>query len=350
LTLPARYKPIHPPIHGGYGHVIVCEDQVLERNVVIKKINHPAHLNRLVDEVVALQEAKSKHVVEIYDVIIDSTGTDISIVEEYLPGNDLSAFTFDPSNMDDFYKLGFQVATGLAGIHARKVVHRDIKPNNMMYDAAGYIRIFDFGLAKTNTLLTTTVSLTGTPGYMAPELFNSPPIIDTPIDIYAFGAMIFHLITGNLPPCAMPWPQVPVALTPSDSIGDRGLSNPRIASLIDACLAMTPTDRPSAAELAVAFERELLYGQHKATLVSSSQTLILDTIGKSIKASHHGNSIKVIYDGFDFRVGSAVGDVYVNNQSADEGMVLAGSHVITLGSSGSRMFVTFDVSHPEVKI
>ncbi|MCD2453803.1 serine/threonine protein kinase [Methylicorpusculum oleiharenae] len=350
MTLPARYKPILPPISGGFGHAIICEDQVLQRKVAIKKINHSAHLNRLIDEVVALQEAKSKHVVEIYDVLINSTGTDISIVEEYLPGSDLLLFAFNPLNLEEFYKLGFQVATGIAEIHARMVVHRDIKPNNMKYDAAGYIRIFDFGLAKTTTLPTSTVTLTGTPGYMAPELFNSPPIIDKPIDIYAFGAMMFDLITGNLPPCAMPWPQKPVALAPADGIGNKGLSNTRIAHLIDKCLAVPPNDRPSAAEIAIAFQRELLYGQHKATLVSSSQTLILDTIGKSVKASHQVNSIEVAYDGFDFNVGSVIGHVYVNNQNAVQGMVLSGSHVITLGSSGLRKFVTFDVSHPEVKI
>jgi serine/threonine-protein kinase len=350
LTLPARYTPIEAPKKGGYGQVVRCHDSLLDREVVIKKILHPAHLSRIIDEVVALQEAKSKHVVEVYDVLIDSTGADISIVEEYLPGEDLSGFKFDPSNEESFYKVAFQIAKALDDIHSRDVVHRDIKPNNMKFDAERYIRIFDFGLAKSGTLPTSTVSLTGTPGFMAPEQFVVPPIIDKPVDIYAFGVLLFVFVTGGLPHCAMPWPQSPVALPSTGSIANFGITDASVAAMIDRCLELNPNARPSASELRLTFERRLLYGKHKAILVSASQILELDTIGKPVKATHGVNSVVLTYDGYDFIVSSITGDVFINNNQAVVGARLVGAHVLTLGLATPRYFITFDVSHPEVAI
>lgn len=349
MNLPSRFEVIGTPQYGGFGHVTTCKDKQLNRTVVIKQITNPLHLSRIVDEVVALQEAKSKHVVEIYDVLVNSTGSEICIVEEYLSGHDLTDFDFASASPDELYKILFQISAGLSDIHARGVVHRDIKPENMKFDSEGYVRIFDFGLAKTASLPATTNSLTGTPGFMAPELFASP-LIDKPVDIYAFGALAFKIITKSEPPCASPWPLPPTALAVADGIENYGLTNPRLAPLINRCLQLSPTARPTAAELARAFERELLRGQHRATLVSGNNIFTLDQIGKPVVAKHLGNSIQVTYDGLDFIVTAVTGAAFVNNKPASVGMILPGSAVITLGASGPRRFVPFDVSHPEVKI
>lgn len=350
LSLPSRYVPNQGPQFGGFGQVVRCFDTVLNRQVVIKKIIHPAELHRIVDEVVALQKAKSKHVVEIYDVLVTDGGTNISIVEEYLPGQDLTAIAFDPANQIQFYKNAYQIAKAIEDIHAQDVVHRDIKHNNMKFDASGYIRIFDFGLAKIGPLPSSTVSVIGTPGYMAPELFQSPPIIDKPVDVYAFGVLMFYLVSGKMPNCARPWPALPVALTPSDSIAKFGIYNQIIANLIDQCLALNPSDRPSASRMRVALERQLLYGKHRATLVSAAATLTIDAINKPVQATHGFNHIIIKYDGFDFLVTGIQGSAFINNRPAVLGDVLIGSHVITLGITAPRYFITFDESHPEVAI
>jgi eukaryotic-like serine/threonine-protein kinase len=350
MNLPARYTPKGKAIKGGLGQTIHCRDHELARDVIIKEIINPADMHRIIDEVVALQDARSKHVVEIYDVIISTSGSDIAIVEEYLPGVDLGSFKFDAKDPSKLYRTLFQAARGLADIHVSNVVHRDIKPNNMKFDGEGYLKIFDFGLAKVAPLPGSTAVLSATPGYAAPELFSFPPVIDKPVDVYAFGAMVFVLVTGALPPCAKPWPNAPVALGAGHSIDSLGLANPRIAPLIDACLGLDPKSRPKIVELRRAFERELLFGKHKATLTSSTSTLVLDSVGKKVKAQHGPAAIEIQYDGFDFKVTSLVGDIYINNRAATVGDAIEGSNVLTLGSVGSRLFVTFDVSHPEVSV
>ncbi|MDR5776282.1 MULTISPECIES: serine/threonine-protein kinase [unclassified Caballeronia] len=349
MKIPNRYKVLGPPKVGGFGQVTMCKDEVLDRTVVVKQILHPMHISRIIDEVVALQEAKSRHVVEIYDVLVSDTGEELSIVEEFLSGEDLSSFDFDSTNPTDLLKALFQIATGLRDMHARDVVHRDIKPDNMKFDSEGYIRIFDFGLAKTASLPAATKSLSGTPGYMAPELFSSS-YIDKPVDIYAFGALIFRLVSKAVPPNARPWPQPPVPLLPHQGIENFGFDNPRLSPLVNACLSFDPGSRPTAELLSKTFERELLYGQHRATLVSGPNVFTLNQIAKPVAASHQGNSIQIIYDGIDFVVTATSGDAFVNNLKAHVGMILPDSAIITLGSAGARRFVPFDVSHPEVRI
>lgn len=334
---------------GGFGQVTMCKDEILDRTVVIKQILDPMHVSRIIDEVVALQEAKSKHVVEIYDVLVSDAEDEISIVEEYLSGEDLTAFDFDASNPADLLRILFQIATGLRDMHARDVVHRDIKPDNMKFDSEGYIRIFDFGLAKTATLPAATKNLSGTPGYMAPELFSSA-YIDKPVDIYAFGALVFSLMTKAVPPNARAWPLAPVPLLPHQGIANFGFANPRLSNLVDACLSFDPKARPTAELLSRTFERELLYGQHRATLVSGSNIFTLNQIAKPVAASHQGNSIQITYDGIDFVVTGISGDAFVNNQKAHFGMILPDSAILTLGATGTRRFVPFDVSHPEVRL
>ncbi len=350
MTIPNRYSPIAGPKHGGFGQVIRCFDNLLNRDVVIKKILHPTELRRIVDEVVALQQAKSKHVVEIFDVIIENNGTNISIVEEYLPGPDLTNIRIEPNDEESFLKIAYQIAKAIEDIHSRNVVHRDIKHNNIMFDASGYIRLFDFGLAKTGPLPGTTASVTGTPGFMAPELYTSPSLVDKPVDIYAFGALMFYFATGGLPKCARPWPSPPTPLNPADSISNLGVTDSRLASIIDQCLDIDPNARPTASELRMAFERRLLFGKHKAIVVSSTGKLSVNTINKPVRATYGSNYVDLNYDGYDFIVTGIQGSVFINNNNAKIGDVLIGSHVITLGARAPRYFVTFDVSHPEVSI
>lgn len=351
VKLPSRYVPKGVPVAGGFGQTLLCRDQELDRDVVIKEISDPTQVQRIIDEVVALHSARSKHVVEIFDVVLSTDGTNIAIVEEYLPGDDLTNFTFSEKGPAAFLRIAYQVARGLMDIHSRNIVHRDIKPNNMKFDAEGYLKIFDFGLAKTAPLPGTTGTLTGTPGYMAPELFTYPPVIDKPVDVYAFGATMFCLVTGHVPPCARPWPQPPAALVASESISDLGFANVRLSPLIDACLHLDRDDRPQMAHMVQALEREILFGKHRARLTSAEGVTELGTVGKRVRARHprHGSgSIEIGYDGFDFKVVALEGSVFINNKPAVLGAILDGAHVLTLGATGRRLFVTFDVSHPEV--
>jgi serine/threonine-protein kinase len=288
--------------------------------------------------------------VEVFDVVLGPDGKSFAIIEEHLSGSDLSTLKLDPKNPVGLLKVVYQIAKGLEDIHGKDIVHRDIKPNNIKFDAENYVKIFDFGLAKGPPLPGTTLTLTGTAGFMAPELFVNPANIDKPVDVYAFGAMMFQFVTGSLPPCAQPWPTPPVQLTAVQSIGALGLSSPRLGPLIDKCLDLDPSKRPTITQIRATIAKELLYGRHKATLTTSASSIVLGKVGDKAKATHGPHVVEVEYNGYEFVISAISGSVSVNNRPATLGMSLDGAHVLTLGAIGVRLFVTFDVSHPEVAL
>lgn len=347
MKLPIRYVVKHDPISGGFGTTFICSDQHLMRDVVVKKITDKTEMPRLIDEIAALQKIKSRHVVQIYDVIIFDDD-ELALVEEFLPNDDLMAFYSSGFTVNDYYNLLYQIACGVRDIHVCGIVHRDLKPNNIKRDQDGAIKIFDFGLAKIGPLPKSTVVLIGTPGFMAPELFGTPPIIDKPVDAYAFGVTAFFLATGVLPPTAnglAPPHPLPVGATISNHVA----VTPAVALLIDGCLALAPTARPDLDTIARALKRELLVNRHRALIADGSSMLVLDHNHPRIKATRgNSDSIEIVYDGYDFKLSQIQGNVSINNQPATIGSILNGSYVIVLGTSGPRRFVTFDVSHPEV--
>ena len=349
MKMPPRYVVEEGPISGGFGTTYICNDLHLSRKVVVKQISDKTELKRLIDEIVALQKVKSRHVVQIYDLIIGNGGGQLALVEEFLPNNDLMDFAASGPAVAEYYNALYQIACGVRDIHSCGIVHRDLKPNNMKRDQDGAIKIFDFGLAKIAPLPKSTSALIGTPGFMAPELFYAPPQINFPVDAFAFGATAYFLATGMLYAGAPKGFAPPNALPVGESIANYVAVSSDIAQLIDACLALDPHDRPVFSALARALQRELLVDRHKALVADGAHSLILNKENRSVKASRgKSDSIEIAYDGYDFKVASVSGAVSINNKAAAQGDVLDGSYVIVLGDSGARRFVTFDVSHPEV--
>jgi serine/threonine-protein kinase len=120
MLLPTRYVPAGATFPGGgMSNAMLCNDQHLDRPVVIKALQAGVDRRRLLDELAALQAIRSKHVVQVYDIIQDSTGSIIAIVEEYLSGSDLTRAPV-PSSLDEFLKLIYPIAEGLADIHAHE--------------------------------------------------------------------------------------------------------------------------------------------------------------------------------------------------------------------------------------
>lgn len=351
MRLPARYRQLASPAFGGFGNTIICLDKNLDRKVIIKQINNPLDIDRLFVEIEALQKAKSKHVVEIYDAIVSDGGNELAIVEEFLPKDDLTGFRANVNNIDELINILYHLSCGLADIHECGIVHRDFKPNNVKFDSENIIKIFDFGLAKHASLPTSTTGIIGTTGYMAPELFMDPPIIDKPVDCYAFGATAFEFVTGSTPACARNRP------TPRSLRQDEGISNyidlgARVTPLIDSCLALDANDRPLLKDIKNVLEKKLLYGKHKSTIVYEGKTKFLEQVGQGVKISRGiADYLTISYNGYDFIIKEVSGDVYVNGVAVKKDHVLEGSSVIILGKSslgGYRKFVSFDISHPEV--
>ena len=334
---------------------VVCQDQHLDRAVLVKSLAPGTDKRRLLDEIQALQVIRSKHVVQIYDLIWNKASEIIGIVEEYLPGKDLTSVA-QPSNELEFLRLAYPIAEGIADIHAHGRVHRDIKPQNMKFDAENCLKIFDFGLARDSTSCSTVGSI-GTLGYMAPELFkpDSKGLVNfTPaVDTFAFGATCLAVLLGKLPAAML---QSPPNL-PSPAVcfsGNKiGLSND-VIGVLDGCLSVDPRARPAMSQVKETLGLHLLKDRHRALLVLRGKTYTLDKRNREVSLSvKDQGSIKLTYDGLGFRVSAVSGDVAINNLPASSISELPGSCVIVLGAAtlGSRRtMITVDVAHPEVAL
>lgn len=352
MKLPARYKAVGAPFSGGgMATAFKCEDQHLERDVLIKILQSGIDQKRILDEVKALSAIRSKHVVQIYDVLKDDAGKVTALVEEFLPGKDLSEI-LPINDVDSFLRHIYAIACGLADIHAVGVVHRDIKPTNMKVDAEGCLRIFDFGLSRSDSVNCETIGTIGTPGYIAPELWappNKKVSFTSAVDVFAFGATALKLIRSKLPAGlrAMP-PTLPCADADFTKFGLPA----DIGNILNMCLAADPANRPTMQAVRDLVGRHLLYGRHKATMIVGGKTHYLEKVGQVVQLSSGSlGAIDVSYDGYDFVAVNVAGDVYINNMGITPPQPLPGACVITLGAPSlgyNRSYITLDVTHPEV--
>lgn len=347
--LPERYEYTGTKFKGGQGYVYVCRDKNLNRDVAVKlfSVGKFAKYN-LQDELTALNCATSKHVVMIYAILSTNDGKHKAIVEEYVPGNDLSGIKFSSSQITDYLKTIYQISCGLRDIHRLKVIHRDIKPSNMKFDAEGLVKILDFGFAHHGDSTMTTKGH-GTDGYRAPEIYDLPSKINNKVDVYAFGVTAWALL-GGLPKELLVIPPQYPSQVPSISSALPDLNIPAI-NIIDACLEVDPSKRPSMGEVGDQISACLLYNQHRGLLVDGATVYELNSSSKGVKIQAISNEVHISYDGYSFVITATEGDVYINNMPAKVGTKLPASSVITLGAQSlgyHRRFFSFDISNPEV--
>jgi serine/threonine protein kinase len=347
MKIANRYEPTGATSAGGMGEIIECVDTHLQRRVIIKRLQVGVEERRLLDEQKALAKLRSKHVVQLYDIVqlTDRGKPEKAIVLEYIEGKNLEIASFKADR--SYLNVLWQIACGLKDIHEAGVIHRDIKPNNIRIDKEGVVKILDFGLARSHEDAKTR-SVIGTPVFMAPELWTDRTIsFDHSIDVYAFGATALALL-GNSPPKELalrpPQPVSLAALSPSLP----GLQAD-VAALIHRCLEADPTSRPAMIDVQSRLARHLQQNEHRALVVMNGQAHHLDRKNRRIALNAGAvGSMVIEYDGFDFNVSSASGAVYLNNSVATAGSVVPGCCVITFGTGSNRRFVTFDVSNPEV--
>jgi serine/threonine protein kinase len=343
-----RYEPTGGTAAGGMGEIIECIDTHLQRHVIIKRLQKGVEERRLLDEQKALAKLRSKHVVQLYDVVqlLDRPQPETAIVLEFIDGGNLEVGSFTPNRK--YIHTIWQIACGLRDIHEAGIIHRDIKPNNIRLDNEGVIKIIDFGLARSQDAAKTR-SIIGTPVFMAPELWSDRTIsFDASIDVYAFGATALALLNTKTPKELAQQPPASISL-PALSASLPGVSAPTV-DLLHRCLDHRPAHRPKMADVQSNLQKQLLEGQHRALVVLGINTHYLDQNNRKInvKAGTIG-SLSVEYSGMDFIVSDASGAVFLNNTAAEVGHVVPGCCVITFGNAGqSRRFVTFDVSTPEV--
>ena len=173
---------------GGMGEVWKARDTRLDRIVAIKTLKGQ-HTARFEQEARAIAALNHPHICQIYDI-----GPDY-LVLEYVEGKPLRG----PLPPDQAWTLARQIASALEAAHAKGILHRDLKPGNILVNSSG-AKLLDFGLAKLldDADATQTMGIAGTPLYMSPEQVEGKPL-DTRSDIFSFGVVLYELLTGRRP-------------------------------------------------------------------------------------------------------------------------------------------------------
>lgn len=267
-TLDERYVVRSKIARGGMATVYLGNDLRLQRRVAIKVMHQ--HLvedenftRRFEREARSAAMLGNSNVVGVFDQGID--GGLPYLVMEYLPGITLRELLKQQRRLtsDQALEIGEAVLTGLAAAHAAGLVHRDLKPENVLLADDGRIKIGDFGLARAVSANTTTgQALLGTIAYLSPELVTRG-VADARSDIYAFGIMLFELLTGQQPFKGEQAMQIAYqhahSEVPAPSTLDPAI-DPELDRLVLWCTRRDPDQRPHDAGEALEFMRGMRSG------------------------------------------------------------------------------------------
>jgi hypothetical protein len=204
-TFARRFEIIEEIGQGGMGTVYKAYDSKIREIVALKLLkseiaSDPEIIERFRNEIKLARQVSHRHVCRMYDLGEEFLSIYISM--EFVPGEDLKSFIRRSGHLTEAKAVGLakQIAEGLAEAHRLGVVHRDLKPQNVMIDKDGNAKIMDFGIARSlhTRGATGTGVIIGTPEYMAPEQAEGRDI-DHRVDIYALGAILFEMVTGRVP-------------------------------------------------------------------------------------------------------------------------------------------------------
>jgi tRNA A-37 threonylcarbamoyl transferase component Bud32 len=202
-----HYQVVAELGRGGMGAVYKAFEPELNRHVAIKvmaeSLSHDATVvERFLREARSMAALNDPHIIQVYT--IGKEGGQPYFAMEYVEGESLSTMLKREGRLapDQALSIIHQTAMGLATAHDRGVIHRDIKPGNLMITSRGTVKIADFGIALSaqdlSKKLTSTGEFVGTPGYLSPEVCLGKPV-DQRSDIFSLGIVLFEMLTGRTP-------------------------------------------------------------------------------------------------------------------------------------------------------
>jgi class 3 adenylate cyclase/Flp pilus assembly protein TadD/predicted Ser/Thr protein kinase len=201
--LPARYETLGEVGRGGMGIVYKARDSETGEVVAVKVLKpeiaaDPAVMDRFKNELRLARKITHKNVCRLHE--FNRVGDVCYITMEFVEGESLRARLNrkTPLDLNATLELVRQIAEGLQEAHRQGVVHRDLKPENVVVTPDGYAKVMDFGIARSldPSAISQTMTMIGTPAYMAPEQAMGKPV-DNRTDIYAFGIMLYEMVTGR---------------------------------------------------------------------------------------------------------------------------------------------------------
>jgi len=227
--LAGRYEILQLLGHGGMGSVYKARDKELDRLVALKLIRpelarNPQMLLRFKQELILARQVTHKNVIRIFD-LGQSDGIKF-ITMDFVEGKDLRALLQERGRFppNEAARIMLQICRALEAAHAEHVIHRDLKPQNIMLDQRGRVFVMDFGIARSAHLpgMTQTGALVGTPEYMSPEQARGEKL-DERSDIFSLGVIFYEILTGKSPypsdaPLATLWKRMQERVTPPSQL------------------------------------------------------------------------------------------------------------------------------------
>src|SRR5919112_844494 len=235
---------------GGMGEVYVAHDGVLERDVALKVLRSQyagdeEFAERFRREARSAASLSHPNIVQVYDRGETEDGTSY-IAMEYVPGGTLKEQIGRRGTFGDreAAAVGAQIADALGAAHERDVIHRDIKPQNVLVRASGGLKVTDFGIARAASAATSSASgaILGTAGYLSPEQALGEPV-GPASDLYSLGVVLYEMLTGELPlaPATQPLAPAPQAAPRRVDVARRGSTSRVLAVAAVAMAALLGT-------------------------------------------------------------------------------------------------------------
>jgi eukaryotic-like serine/threonine-protein kinase len=268
-----RYRLVRPLGHGGMASVYLAEDRELERPVAIKRLAEnfaadPAFRRRFEREACLAAPLSHPNIVAVYDVG-EEEGRPF-IVMEYVEGESVAeALRRGRFPVSESLRIALDACAGLGAAHAAGLVHRDVKPHNLLITPEGSVKIADFGLARSleGTFLTDHGTVMGTAAYLAPEQLDGGEV--TPAaDVYSLGAVLYELLTGEAQRSASTLAEL-VQRGRDEPVRPVAEHAPDVPPAVEAAvmhaLATDPAKRPPSADV---FAAELRSAEDATTVIS----------------------------------------------------------------------------------
>lgn len=303
IILDDRYEIIEQIGVGGMAKVYKAKDKLLDRFVAIKILKEPyaeddEFLKKFNNEAQSAAKLSHINIVNVFDIGQDLYNGQVIyyIVMEYVEGRTLKDYIVDEEKLSnhDIIDYSTQIAQALKTAHQAGIIHRDIKPQNILIDNYGLLKVTDFGIARvsSNATITYTSSILGTVHYISPEQAKGK-IVDEKSDLYSLGAVMYEMATGKVPFDADNSVGIAVMHIQDQPVEPKEL-NPDLSDhlnhIIMKLLAKEPSERfLNANELIEALDNENYYVEEADEITQTARIPIVVPKEKSYEKVYYDN-------------------------------------------------------------